>query len=125
MRSENVKIDPFTITDIQYLKNQDREQLLDFQTATNLDLGAIEREYGIYREATEYVSTSDGKTKTESRVRNTKEFRDMRKSWINGLAGEIDISFITQINMWIMNILNLGIRVGSIFMISKSLVCIF
>ena len=99
MRSENVKFDPLTTADIQYLKNQDREQLLDFQTATDIDLGSIEKQYGIFRESTEYVSESDGKTKKESRVRDTKEFKDMRKAWINGLAGEIDISFITQPGM--------------------------
>ncbi len=99
MRSENVKFDPLTTADIQYLKNQDREQLLDFQTAADIDLGSIEKQYGIFRESTEYVSESDGKTKKESRVRDTKEFKNMRKAWINSLAGEIDISFITQPGM--------------------------
>ena len=99
MLSRDVKIDPFTTAEIQVLGNQDRQQLLDFQTASQIDLGAIEREYGIFRESTEYISKSSGKTKKESRVRDTKEFKAMRKNWINGLAGEIDISFITQPGM--------------------------
>ena len=108
MSSSSGKVDVFNLQDSQVLGKQLRENLAEFQTASQMKFGTLSKTEKVkYNELVDryqeeylgkpkWISETEAmaEIKSEQRINPTPEFIAARNKWLNDIAPLVDISFI-------------------------------